>query len=70
MTKSLFERAQDAKYAIKRAGEELTKIQEECSHPKEMVGITNHSDDGYAEPTKYYRHCSCGVCGKFWVENQ
>jgi len=64
------EQAQACRTRIKLAGEELERIQNQCSHPKEVLKKTDYCVDAYAERPRYYSQFSCGICGYFWMEDK
>jgi hypothetical protein len=67
---SLLTRVILARHKLKTAQEELEECQLDCTHPKETITVENHASEGYAERTIYSKHMNCGICGKFWSEDQ
>jgi hypothetical protein len=70
-SKSLMKRAEEARQEIEKAHLELQKIQNECSHPKEVLSKEHGSDTGNYDPSQdaYWTDFKCGVCGKQWTED-
>jgi hypothetical protein len=66
---NLLQRAQEARAQIKAANEMLVRIQDACSHPIEVLEVEPVCDDS-SSISHYTNHKTCGVCGKFWVEEQ
>lgn len=64
---SLYAQKVDAEFHIKKIQDTI------CTHPKEMVSKETKSDTGnYDGPSgdRYWYNCRCGICRKFWTEDQ
>jgi hypothetical protein len=66
---NLLQQAQEARAQIKAANEMLGRIQNACSHPIEVLEVKPFCDDSSSIP-HYTNQITCGVCGKFWEEDQ
>lgn len=57
---------------IKECYAKIVEIQEDCPHPPSTLKKVAKADTGNwcASDDMYWYECKCGLCGKFWMEDQ